>query len=490
MRSLRNRFLSFIILCYFFSGNLSVLAQQAEVYSSEILQKIKLVEQNLGESIKTSHTPIILWERMKEFNIPGLSIAVIKDFNVEWAKSYGYADLEKNIPVTTQTLFQAASISKSLNGLGILKLAEQKQLDLDKDINTYLTTWKFPYDPKVKTIITTKNLLSHTAGLSVHGFRGYASGEPVPDIVKILNGENPANSAPIRSIFDAGTKVQYSGGGTTISQLMVMDITKSSYDEYMYKNVLEPLKMYNSFCNISPPANRVSLLASGYRRDGQQVKGKFHLYPEQAAASLWTNPTELCRFIIELQLGFAGKSKYISRETANTMLTAVMNEAAPGVFIKKAGSDTYFSHGGANEGFRSQYYGSLEGGNGVVVMVNSDNGVIIEELINSVATVYEWKDFYKPIIKLVVQVADEVLDNYVGEYQLTPDFIIKIFRDGPALKIEAANQPIFDLFAEAENKFFLKVVDAQIEFIKGETNKIAKLVLYQNGQTMNANKIK
>ncbi|CAN5594165.1 hypothetical protein BH23BAC1_BH23BAC1_43230 [soil metagenome] len=491
MRSIKVPFLNYLAIFYFIIGNLSLVAQQPEALSPEVLKKIKLVEENLGESIKTSNTPIILQERMKEYNIPGLSIAVIKDFKVEWAKGYGFADLQKKIPVTTQTLFQAASINKSLNGLGVLKLVEQKKLDLDQDINNYLTSWKFPYDTaKTKSKITSKILLSHSAGLSVHGFRGYAPGEAIPDLVQILNGEAPANSAPVRSMFEAGTKVQYSGGGTTISQLLVMDITKQAYHQYMQMNVLKPLHMINSFYTVPPPANRTSLLATGYRREGGEVDGKFHFYPEQAAASLWTNPIELCQFIIEMQLALEGKSKYLSKETATIMVTPFMDEAALGVFIKNVGEDKYFNHGGANEGFRCQYYGSLEGGNGVVVMVNSDNGAIIEEIINSVATVYGWKDFYKPQIRLIVPVADDVLDTYAGEYQLAPEFKIKITREGHALKVEATNQPVFDLFAEAQNKFFLKVVDAQIEFLKDDSNKIAKLILYQNGQVMNAEKIR
>jgi CubicO group peptidase (beta-lactamase class C family) len=192
----------FFVIC-----NGWLFAQKPTAYGPEVQARILQVEQNLGESVKTSDIPIILQERMKEYNIPGVSIAVIKDYKVEWAKGYGFADLEKNIPVNTETLFQAASISKSLNGLGILKLVEQKKLDLNADINTYLTTWKFPYDTtKGKAIITPKNLLSHTAGTSVHGFRGYASEEAIPVIAQILNGEAPANSAPIRSMFDAGTK--------------------------------------------------------------------------------------------------------------------------------------------------------------------------------------------------------------------------------------------------------------------------------------------
>ena len=161
-----------------------------------------------------------------------------------------------------------------------------------------------------------------------------------------------------------------------------------------------------------------------------------------------------------------------------------------GTFIRTAGDEKYFSHGGANEGFRCIYIGSVENGNGAVVMVNSDNGNILQEILNSIATVYSWKDFYKPEIRIVVQIPDDVLDSYVGEYAISEQFKIAIRRNGKALKAQATNQPEVDLFAEAQNKFFLKVTRAQIEFVKDDNNAITKLILHQNGQAMEGIRVK
>jgi len=483
-------FLFFIL--FFNQVGQNLLAQKNQPYSKEIEEQISLVERSLGEAIKTDNNPILLQDRMKFYNVPGVSIAVIKNYKLEWARGYGFADKEQSIPVTKHTLFQAASISKSLNAVGVLKLAQSDKVNLDADINTYLTTWKFPYDStKGKKIITLRSILSHTAGTSVHGFRGYATDEEVPGITQILNGEKPANSQPVRSLFDAGIKYQYSGGGTTITQLVVMDVTQMPYDQYAQKNVLDPLGMKNSFYTIPPTEQKQSILATGYRSDGNPVKGKYNIYPEQAAASLWTNPSELSRFIIELQLAYAGKSKKVlSKEWASAMVTPVMNDVALGTFIRTAGDEKYFSHGGANEGFRCIYVGSIENGNGAVVMVNSDNGNILQEILNSIATVYGWKDFYKPEIRTVVKVPDDVLDSYVGEYAISEQFKISIRRNGNTLKAQATNQPEIDLFAEEQNKFFLKVVRAQIEFVKDSNNVVSKLILHQNGQAMEGIRVK
>jgi CubicO group peptidase (beta-lactamase class C family) len=470
--------------------NTSIFAQQP-TYSAAVEERIKKVENNLGEAIKTDDIPITLQERMKLYGVPGLSIAVIKDYKIDWVRGYGVASKEKGNAVTPLILFQAASLSKSVNAVGVLNLVQNKKLDLDKDINSYLTTWKFPYDTaKGKKTITPRHLLSHTAGTSVHGFRGYAAGETIPTVIQVLNGEAPANSQPVKSLFDAGTKVQYSGGGITISQLIVMDVSGQPYDVYMQKNVLQPLAMKNSFYSVPPPADRMAFLSTGYCEDGTTVKGGYHSYPENAAASLWTTPADLANFIIEMQLASVGKSKKVlDQKFASLMLAPVMGDAALGVFIKNVGDEQYFGHGSANEGFRSTYFGSKKGGNGVVVMVNSDNGAIMNEVVNSVATVYGWKDFYKPVFRKTIAVAPEVLDEYIGEYELAPQFKITIRRDGVGLLAKATNQGEIKLYAEERNKFFIKEVDAKIEFVKDSSGKVSKLILYQNGRNMDGKKI-
>ena len=186
--------------------------------------------------------------------------------------------------------------------------------------------------------------------------------------------------------------------------VIVQDITHEPYDRYMKEKVLDPLGMSSSFYTQPAPAAKASLLATAYYVNGKEVKGKYHIYPEEAPAGLWTNPTDLARYIIETQLSYEGKSaKVLDQQYTKLRVTPYIDKsAALGVFIDKKGDDFYFQHGGANEGFRSQYYGSLEGGNGVVVMVNSDNGAILQEVINSVATIYDWKGFYEPQTKTVV----------------------------------------------------------------------------------------
>jgi CubicO group peptidase (beta-lactamase class C family) len=396
-------------------------AQTSSLFVPDAESKIKQVEENLGGWVKIEGAPNwTIQQRMAHYKVKGLTIAVVHNYKIEWAKAYGLADSAEKRPVTIQTDFQAASISKSINAIGILKLAQDKKLDLYADINNYLTSWKFPYDSLSKNKkITVANLLSHTAGLGVHGFPGYSKGDSIPTVVEILDGKRPANTSAVRSEFEPGLRSQYSGGGTTISQLILMDITHQPYDQYMWKNVLKPMGMTGSSYTQPPPAKRQSLLATAYYEDGSEVKGKYHIYPEEAPAGLWTNPTDLCKYIIETELAYQGKSeKVLTQEYSRLRLTPYIDgSAAMGVFIDKKGETKYFEHGGANEGFRCQYVGSLEDGNGVAVMVNSDNGGILQEIINSVALVYRWKDYYEPVSKKVVTLTADQLKKLEGKYQ-------------------------------------------------------------------------
>lgn len=479
-----------IIIALFFNS-LSIFAQQNPTYSNEVEARIAQVEKSLGVQVKTDDQEILLKKRMKEYKITGLSIAVIKDYKIEWARGYGFSDKKEKQPVTTETLFQAASISKSLNAVGILKLAQDNNVDMNTDINNYLSAWKFPYDStKGVKKITLNELLSHTGGTSVHGFAGYERNKKIPTILQILDGAAPANNVPVRQLNTPGIEFRYSGGGTTITQLLVMDVTGEEYDEYMQTNVLDPLGMKNSFYTFPIPSDKTNLLATGYDLNGNVLKGKYYVYPEQAAAGLWTNPTDLSHYLIELQLAYVGKSQNVlKQETVKTMMTPILGVCGLGVFMQSISDEKYFSHGGANEGFRCHYTASLEGGNGVVVMVNSDNDKILQEIMNSVATVYHWKDFYTPSIHNLVKVSDDLLDRYVGNYQFSPTFKIFITHEQHGLKAQATNQSKLDLFAEDQNKFFLKAVEAQMEFIKDESGNITKLILRQGGEVFEGIKV-
>jgi CubicO group peptidase (beta-lactamase class C family) len=423
-----------------------------------------------------------LQQRMTETHVPGVSIAVIHNGAIEWAQGFGSAQLEGK-PVTAETLFQAGSISKPVAAMAALRLVQQGKLSLDGDVNQSLKSWKIPAsDAAPGATVTLRELLTHTAGFTVHGFPGYAADEPVPTLVQVLNGEKPANTPPIRLESPPNSKWNYSGGGYTVMQQLVLDVSGQSFPTLLHDTVLAPIGMSHSTYQQPLPTDMRSSAATPYNGDGTPVKDGAHTYPEMAAAGLWTNPTDLAHYILENQRSLQGKANHVlSPEMTRQMMTAGQGNWGLGLQIGGSKSNPYFSHGGVNEGFESLFVGYENSGEGAVVMTNAQGGSrLAGEIMSSIAAEYNWPDF-RPIIRTTVKVDPAILAAYVGTYQLAPDFsIIVTFENGKLMAL-ATHQPSVQLFPESQTKFFLKVVDAQLEFVKDEKGQVAYLVLHQNG---------
>lgn len=444
-------------------------------YAPETLQKIKEVEENIvGNIILNDERPNTIAERMAKYKVKGMSIAVIHDYKIAWAKGYGWADEGEKRPVTAETLFEPGSISKTLNALGILKLAQEKKVDLHADINTYLSSWKFPYDSLSKgKKITLAHLLSHTGGLSTHGFPGHNINGPIPTVFEVLDGKKPAVTPAVRSLFEPDLKFQYSGGGTTISQVLLTDVTKQVYDVWMYENVLKPIGMANSTYAQPPAKDKRHLCASAYNQDGSPIADKFHVYPEQAAAGLWMTPSDLCRYIIDMQLAWQGKpSKVLNPEMVKLHLTPYNNgPTAMGTFVEDHEGAKYFEHGAGNDGFCGQFYGSLEGGYGVAIFLNTDSPKLIPEVINSVAKAYNWKNFYRaPQRKKAIEVPDNVLKTYEGIYIFDDTWAAVGKKDGQYHFFTSGMY--VNMYYTTPTCFFNEEFRAVKEFIKDEKGNI------------------
>ncbi len=320
-----------------------------------------------------------LAERMKTHRVPAVSIAVFENNKIVWAKAYGMSDAGK--PATTETMFQAASISKPVNALAVAIASERGLLDIDRPINEYLKSWKLPSNALTSEIpVTTRHLLTHTAGTTVHGFGGYPSGSPVPTLAQLLDGKTPANSPAVRVDIKPGSKVRYSGGGISIVQMAMLDILGKPYPEILKSLVLDPLGMTNSTFAQPLPQERLDRAAAGYHRNGAQVPTKRHVYPEMAAAGLWTTPSDLARFLIAISKARNGMDSALSKTVATQMTSPAIPATEPdsavalGMFLNRRGDQWMFGHGGANEGFRCNAAASRDGGFGYVIMTNSDNG--------------------------------------------------------------------------------------------------------------------
>ena len=244
-------------------------------------------------------------ERMQFYKVPGVSVVFFDHGRIIWTRPYGLADMATKKPVTSETLFQAASISKPVSALAALHLVQAGKLSLDENVNDKLRTWKVPDNQfTAQQRVNVRRILSHSAGITVHGFPGYASDEPIPFVVQILNGEKPANTGPIRVDVVPGTIWRYSGGGYVILQTLMSDVTDKAFPEIMNELVLRPAGLAHSTYEQPLPKNLWPSAATPYRGNGEPVKGGWHTYPEMAPAGLWTTPSDLARMAIEVQNEF------------------------------------------------------------------------------------------------------------------------------------------------------------------------------------------
>lgn len=430
---------------------------------------------------------VSLAKRMQELHIPGVSIAVMHDGKVEWAKGFGLKQLGGE-PITADTLFQAGSISKPVAALAALHQVQEKKLALDADINTELTSWKLPSSPAANgKPVTLRELLTHTAGLTVHGFPGYATTDPVPTLVQVLDGEKPANTKPIRIETEPGSKWNYSGGGFTIMQQAVIDGTKQPFPKLLQETVLTPIGMRHSSYQQPLPKTLQSSAAVPYDRNGTAVPGGAHTYPEMAAAGLWTTPSDILLYCMEVQHSLKGKANHVlSQSLTEQMLTPGLGHWGLGLQIGGSSADPYFSHGGVNEGFESFFLAYEHHGDGVAIMTNAQGGgMLAHEIAQSIADEYGWPDF-RTVVHSQIKVDPALLGRYVGTYELFPSFSIAITQEGDQLMSQATNQPKVPIFPESPTKFFLKVTEAEMEFFPDDKGQVPYFILHQGGQDIKA----
>lgn len=386
------------IFCLLLLHTQTVDSISASETSAEAEQRIAEVERNLVSTTRSDdRSPRNITQRMTDARVPGVSVVVINHYQIEWAKGYGLADVADELPVTTNTLFQAGSVSKPVAALAVLRLVEQGVLDLDGDVNQWLKAWKVPENDFTREHpVELRGLLSHTAGLSVQGFSGYAVGTPLPTVPQILDGSKPANSAPVRVFRTPGQGYRYSGGGTTVMQQLLVDVKGRPFPDLLREMVLKPLEMTSSTYQQPLPKELESTAATGYRPSGKAVSGRWHIYPEMAAAGLWSTPSDLARYVIEIQLAYEGKSqKVLSQNMVKQMLTkqadGLDGPIGLGPFVHEAESSRYFEHDGGDDGFVCKFVGYLDRGQGAIVMTNSDTGGrLVREVLNAIAEVYEW----------------------------------------------------------------------------------------------------
>lgn len=377
-------------------------------------ERIARIESSLILPLQLEGRPVeeyTIRERMAHWGVPGVSVAVIDGGEVAWAKAWGVKDVATDDPVTPGTLFQAASISKPVAVMGMLRLVEAGRLDLDEPVGSYLSSWAVP-DHGFDEPVTLRRLASHTAGTNVHGFPGYARSAHRPTTAGVLRGEGNTDAVVVE--LEPGSQYRYSGGGTTILQLVVEDVTGRTFEDYMAGAVLGPVGMSHSTFAQPLPEDRWDDAAAGHRSDGSRVEEDWHVYPEKAAAGLWTTAADLARLVVEVQRSLRGESNAVlSQEMTGTMLEPV--QSGYGLGFGTEPEIGRFGHGGANEGFRATL-AAFRDGRGLAIMTNSDEGgAVAQELMMAIAREYGWAEI-APRTLVVAELTAEQRDAIAGTW--------------------------------------------------------------------------
>ncbi len=427
-------------------------------------------------------------DRMKFYEVPGLSVAVIENGKLAWAKSYGVKDIESKEPITENTLFQAASISKSLNAMAIMQKVEKGIFSLNEDVNNYLKSWKVPENQfTFKEKVTIARLLSHTGGISNFndrsGYLGYKITDSIPTVLQLLKGEPPTRTSTVSVEIEPGKTFQYSNGGSTILQLLLMELENKPYNQILKEIVLDPLFMTNSVF-MQPLTDDMKKLAASAHDKWIPLEGKCMVYPELAAAGLWTTPTDLAKFMIEFWLSLKGKSnKIISKESAEKMISRILpdNDYTLGFKITQKGDEVYFGHRGGNYGFYSDMIMNLKSGNGAILMVNGGgdavNSNLRREVLNSIAEEYGWKNYLPPVVKLISNKGEEV-KRFIGRYFVSDDNVVNLSLKNDQFSISSPDLGVLKIFPVSDNEMVVKsVLPSSIKLVVNEDIKNDTLII-------------
>ena len=423
---------------------LTLFVGQVFAQNKSLPIRIKEVENNL-----ISFVPVKgfkgwnIIDRMKYYKVPGVSIAVIKDYKIDWAKGYGLADTTFKTPVTTETMFSAGSISKFLMAVTALKIVENGLIDLEKPINNYLSSWKITENEFTKkTPITLRMLLSHSAGTSQSSYFGFTPTQPLPTIVEILSGAKISETRPVVVNSEPNKEFRYSGGGSIIAQLALMDVLKQSFSSLTQQILFDKLGMKNSTFE-QPVSSKYIKKSSWAYSSASWFKGMPYVYPQQAAAGLYTTPTDLAKFFIDVQKSYLGKGKILSQATTRKMLTLQQNvsdgsykeQIGIGPFLiqrtdNKDPNGAYFEFTGVNAGFLAYGIANVTNGNGVIVMLNSGDDVngLGKEIRRAVAKAYNWTNFLPTEIQPIILNGRE-LDKFAGRYRMAIDEVLYLRKE-------------------------------------------------------------
>ena len=428
-----------------------------------------------------------LAERMDYYATPGASIGVIDDGALVWAGGFGVRMMGTADAVTATTPFQAGSISKPVFALAVMRLVEQGTLDLDADVNGYLSSWRVPANGGWQPRITLRQLLSHIAGTTVHGFRGYPASGPWPTPLEVLQGVPPANTPEVIVDLMPGLAFRYSGGGTTIAQQVVVDVLGRPFPALMRELILDPLGMADSTFEQPLPALMAARAAVAHPLNGQPLSGGAHVYPEMAAAGLWTTAADLSRLAIALMRTLRGERSALplNAESVRSMLQPQLPDQTIGEhfvgigwYCSGVGDDFCFGHQGVDEGFLAEMRVLPNRGKAAAVMINAHGWLLPVEIFKAIAREYGWP----AALLRAASIAMPPGIDYAGSYRSEHDVLAEVTQSADGLTLRLGGQMPVPLTPSSEVEFHAVVLNLFVHFETESDRAVTAMTLMQHGK--------
>lgn len=326
---------------------------------------------------------------LDDHQVAGISLAVVHQHELQFLSSHGLRSANSPDRVDDETLFQAASLSKPVTAVLALKRVDQGELTLDEDVD--LRSWRIPGGADAG--VTLRHLLSHRAGLNAQDYAGYEPGAPLPTLLDILAGRAPAHSAPVTMTARPNTREAYSGANYAVVQQLLTDASGRPFADLAHAQLFVPLGMRRSTFEQPLPTAWGNNVACGHRHDSRPLPERWFVYPEMAAAGLWTTPMDLARLLMELNASWAGKpGAFLPQSLARDMFTAPGGARwGLGWMVSGGGDELVYCHIGGNRGYRCLMCGRPATGSAAVIMTNSDNGAdLAAKLLDLIRRKYGW----------------------------------------------------------------------------------------------------
>ena len=454
-------------------------SSRVAISQENALSQRKEVETGLSQRVRIEGRPFEHWtiqERMRYYHVPGVQIAVIDKRRIAWTGSYGITRAGGSQAVNDDTIFEAASVSKVVTALTVLRLVDKGSLNLDEPVAPVLKSWHFPDSAKP---VTLRELLSHNAAINwPPGETALRPSQPIPSNLDRLLGRPPALNRPVTVDGVPGSGFRYSNGGYLILGQIVTDASGSDFADTAQALVLKPLRMSRSTFRVISPSNADSNMAYGHTENGNEEPEGWRI-AGMAEGGLWTTARDLAKVVLAIEESRGGKKGFLSTQLATQMLTLQNQQWGLGVAVGGTGANVYFEHDGSTPGYKARLFGYSGRGQGVLILTNGDRGgELIDELMYSVAAAYNWPDF-QVTTRHIIPIPADKLGAYIGHYQMAPGAFVAITEQDGKLFGEVRGRSKTELLPDGPDHFFM-LNGPTVQFVRSQEGKIEELIFDGN----------